>query len=83
MSSKYLCFFQDEIKVILDPLIRRGSLSLTIAYFFHDEGVEADLVNALVQTVGLVDLLHLLVEHHLLRVWQLRAKYPVVELLWE
>lgn len=64
-------------------MILGRSRSHTVAYFFHYKGVEADLVNALVQTVGLVDLLHLLVEHHLLRVGQLRAQYPVVEFLWE
>lgn len=53
----------------------------TVAYFFHYKGVEADLVNALVQTVGLIDFLHLLVKHHLLRVRQLRAQDPVVEFL--
>jgi len=53
----------------------------TVAYFFHDEGVEADLVDALVQAVGGVDLLHLRVERHLLRVRQLGAQDLVVELL--
>ena len=42
------------------------TVSHTVAYFFHNKGVKADLVDALVQTVGLIDLLHLLVEHHLL-----------------
>lgn len=62
---------------------RFKSLSRTVAYFFHDERVEADLVDALVQTVGLVDLLELLMKHHLLWVRQLRAQYPVIEFLWE
>ena len=62
--------------------VTRRSLH-TIADFFHDEGVEADLVDALVEAVGGVDLPHLLVEQHLLRVRQLRAQDLVVELLWK
>lgn len=58
-------------------------LSHTVTYFFHYKGVEADLVNALVQTVGLIDLLHLLMKHHLLWVRQLWAQNPIVEFLWE
>lgn len=62
---------------------RRGSEEgwRTVADFFHDERVEADLVDALVQAVGLVDLPQFFVEHHLLGVRQLRAQDPVVELL--
>lgn len=40
--------------------------SHTVAYFFHYEGVEADLIHTLVQTVGLIDLLHLLMKQYLL-----------------
>lgn len=47
-------------------MILGRSRSRTVAYFFHYKWVKADLVDALVQTVGLIDLLHLLVEHHLL-----------------
>lgn len=53
----------------------------TVAYFFHDERIEEDLVHTLIQTVGLIDLLHLLVQHHLFGVRQLWTQYPVVEFL--
>lgn len=68
-------------RCLLYSEILGASATHTVAYFFHYEGVEADLVDALVQTVGLVDLLHLFVEHHLLGVGQLGTQDPVVELL--
>lgn len=55
---------------------------LTVSDLLHNEGVKADLIDALLQAVGLVDLLHLLVKHHLLRVGQLGTQNPVVEFLW-
>lgn len=76
--------------VLLARALRAGhvttvgkSLPHTVAYFLHYERVEADLVNALLQAVGLVDLFQLLVKHHRLWVRQLRAQYPIVEFLWE
>jgi hypothetical protein len=59
------------------------SLLHTVAYLLHDEGVEADLVQALLQAVGCVDLPHLLVQQHLLSVCQLGAQDLIVELLWK
>lgn len=59
----------------------RERLRRTVADFFHYERVEADLVNALVQAVGVIDLPQFFVEHHLLGVRQLRAQDPIVELL--
>lgn len=59
----------------------REWLSHTVADFFHDERVEADLVDALVQAVGLIDLPQFFVERHLLGVREIRAQDPVVELL--
>lgn len=76
--------------VLLAHALRAGhfatlgkSLPHTVAYFLHYERVKADLVNALLQAVGLVDLFQFLVEHHRLWVRQLRAQYPIVEFLWE
>lgn len=62
---------------------QRKGLSRTVADFFHYERIEADLVDALVQAVGLIDLPQFFVEHHLLGVRQLRTQDPIVELLWE
>lgn len=55
--------------------------SHTVAYLLHNKRVKANLVHALVQAVGLVDLPQLLVKDLLLGVRQLRAQNPVVELL--
>ena len=56
---------------------------LTVSDFFHDEGVEANLINALIQTVGYIELLHLLVQHELLRISQFWTQDLVIELLCE
>lgn len=63
MSIAYILI---EVSAVGNYMILERSLSHTVAYFFHYKWVEADLVNALVQTVGLVDLLHLLMKHHFL-----------------
>lgn len=55
---------------------------LTVPDLLHDELVEVDLVDALVQAVGLVDVLHLRVQTLQLGVAQLWTQDPVVELLW-
>lgn len=54
---------------------------LTVPDFFHNERVKANLVNALIQTVGRVDLLYLLVEHQLFSIRQFRTQDLVIELL--
>lgn len=55
---------------------------LTVPDLLHDERVEADLVDALVQAVGLVDVQHLAVQTPQLVVAQLRTQDLVVKLLW-
>lgn len=55
---------------------------LTVPDLLHDELVKADLVDALVQAVGPVDVQHLCVQTLQLAVAQLWTQDPVVELLW-
>lgn len=54
---------------------------LTVPDLLHDEPVEVDLVDALVQAVGLVDVQHLPMEAPQLRLAQLRTQDLIVELL--
>lgn len=54
---------------------------LTVPDLVHDERVEADLVDALVQAVRLVDVQHLAVETLQLAVAQVRLQDLIVELL--
>lgn len=56
--------------------------ALTVADLLHDEPVEADLVDALVQAVGLVDVQHLVVQTLQLAVAQLGTQDLIVKLLW-
>lgn len=55
---------------------------LTVPDLLHDELVEADLVDALVQAVGLVDVHHLAVQTLQLSVAQIWTQDLIVELLW-
>lgn len=63
--------------------IRVWRRPLTVPDLLHDEPVEADLVDALVQAVGLVDVQHLAVQPLQLRVAQIRTQDLIVELLWK
>lgn len=55
---------------------------LTVADFLNNKGVKADFVNALIQAVGFVDLLHLAMQTFHLGVIQVRTKDFIIELLW-
>lgn len=57
-------------------------MRLTVVDFLYDEGVKADLVDALLQTIRLMDLLHLLMQALHLRVAQIRTQDLVIKLLY-
>lgn len=60
---------------------QKAIMRLTVVDLIYDEGVKADLVDALLQTVRLIDLLHLLMQTLHLSVTQIRTQDPVIKLL--
>lgn len=56
--------------------------ALTVADFLDDEGVEADLVDALLQAIGHIDLLYLTMQGAHLRITQLRTQDLIIELFY-
>lgn len=56
--------------------------TLTIANFLNDEGVKADLVNALLQAICHIDLLYFTMQALHFRVTQLRTQDLIIELLY-
>lgn len=60
---------------------QKAVMRLTVVDLLYDEGVKADLVDALLQTVRSIDLLHLLMQTLHLCVTQIRTQDPVIKLL--
>lgn len=56
--------------------------ALTVADFLDDEGVEADLVDALLQAIRHIDLLYFAMQALHLGVAQLRTQDLIIELLY-
>lgn len=56
-------------------------MRLTVMDLIYDEGVKADFVDALLQTVSLIDLLYLLMQTLHLCVTQIRTQDAVIKLL--
>jgi hypothetical protein len=54
---------------------------LTVSYFLNDEAVKTDLVDTLLQAVGLVDVLHLTMQTLQLSFTQLWTQDLIIELL--
>lgn len=62
--------------------LKPGIDALTVADFLDDEGVEADLVDALLQAIGHIDLLYLTMQGAHLRITQLRTQDLIIELFY-